>query len=320
MTEGRMTQTPDAEWPLLPYAALKDSCETLQLWTQIVGKVRLAQTPWLNHSWQVPLYVSARGLTTSLIPHRRGGFDMEFDFIDQALVLRTSWGRAASVLLEPQSTASFYSRVMEALERAGAPVAINRLPNEMVDAVPFDEDHARRRYDPEIASRFWRALVLIDQAFKLFRTGFLGKASPVHLFWGSFDLAVTRFSGRPAPPHPGGVPHLPDAVAREAYSHEVSSAGFWPGGGGVDYPAFYSYAYPESPGFRDAAVRPKGAVFNTQLGEYLLPYEVVRAAADPQAALLAFLASTYEAAADAGRWDRAALECGFGQPGVPRPC
>ena len=309
----------DAEWPDLPYAAIKDTCETLQLWSQIVGKVRLSQTPWLNHSWQVPLYVSARGLTTSLIPHRRGGFDLEFDFVDHVLTVRTSWGGAAAILLEPQSVASFYDRVMSALGRAGAPVAIDPVPNELPDPLPFPEDHAPRRYDPEIAARYWRALVLIDQTFKLFRTGFLGKASPVHLFWGSFDLAVTRFSGRPAPPHPGGVPHLPDAVAREAYSHEVSSAGFWPGGGGVDFPAFYSYAYPEPRGFRDATVRPAGAAFNPQLGEFVLPYEAVRAAPDPQAALLDFLASTYGAAADAGGWDRAALECSLGQPGVPRP-
>ena len=308
-----------AEWPELPYAAIRETCETLQLWSQIVGKVRLAQTPWLNHSWQVPLYVSARGLTTSLIPHPRGGFDLEFDFVDHVLTVRTSWGEATAVLLEPQSVASFYDRAMAALARAGAPVAIDVMPNELPDPLPFPDDHAPRRYDPQMAERFWRALVQIDRTFKLFRTGFLGKASPVHLFWGSFDLAVTRFSGRRAPPHPGGVPHLPDAVAREAYSHEVSSAGFWPGGGGVDFPAFYSYAYPEPAGFREASALPAGAGFNAQLGEYVLPYEAVRAAADPQAALLAFLASTYAAAADAGRWDRAALECGLGQPGVPRP-
>ena len=307
------------DWPELPYADLKDTCETLRLWTQIVGKVRLACSPWLNHSWQVTLYVTARGLSTSLIPHPNGGFDLEFDFTDHILRLRTSWGPAADIALEPQPVAAFYGQVMDALTTAGAPTTINVTPSEFPDPVThFPEDHAPRAYDPEVAHRFWRALVRVDEVFKLFRSGFLGKASPVHLFWGSFDLAVTRFSGRRAPSHPGGVPHLPDAVAREAYSHEVSSAGFWPGGPGVEYPAFYAYAYPEPPGFRDAAVGPEGAAFNPKLGEFLLPYETVRAAPDPRAALLAFLTSTYQAAADAGRWDRDALECGIGRPGIPR--
>jgi hypothetical protein len=208
---------------------------------------------------------------------------------------------------------------MAMLQAAGVPVVIDTMPSELAECVAFPEDHAPRVYDPGVARDFWRALVQVDQAFKLFRTGFLGKASPVHFFWGSFDLAVTRFSGRRAPPHPGGVPHLPDAVVREAYSHEVSSAGFWPGGGGVDYPAFYAYAYPEPPGFRDAAVRPEGAAYNAALGEFLLPYETVRAAEDPEAALLDFLGTTYAAAANAAHWDRDALECGLGRPGVPRP-
>ena len=307
------------DWPNLPYADLKDTCETLRLWTQIVGKIRLACSPWLNHSWQVTLYVTARGLSTSLIPHSNGGFDLEFDFTDQVLRLRTSWGPTADIALQRQSVAAFYSQVMDALSKAGAPTKINVTPSEFPDPVtPFPEDNILRAYDPEVAHRFWRALVRVDEVFKLFRSGFLGKASPVHLFWGSFDLAVTRFSGRRAPSHPGGVPHLPDAVAREAYSHEVSSAGFWPGGPGVEYPAFYAYAYPEPPGFRDAAVKPTGAAFNPQLGEFLLPYETVRAAPDPQSALLAFLSSTYAAAADVGGWDRAALECGIGRPGIPR--
>ena len=311
---------PANDWPRLPYDEIKDTCETLRLWTQVVGKVRLACTPWLNHSWQVPLYVSAHGLTTSLIPHARGGFDLEFDFADRLLRLRTSWGRGVDIPLRPHPVAAFHAEVMRALKDAGAPVDIDPTPSEYPDpVVVFPEDHAPRVYDPEIAARFWRALVLVDGVFKLFRTGFLGKASPVHFFWGSFDLAVTRFSGRGAPPHPGGVPHLPDAVAREAYSHEVSSAGFWPGGSGVDEPAFYSYAYPEPPGFRTAAVRPAGAAFDAQLGEFVLPYEAVRAAQDPQASLLDFLASTYAAAADAGGWDRATLECELGRPGVPRP-
>ena len=306
-------------WPSLSFASLGPTCATLQLWTQVVGKVRLAQTPWLNHSWHVPLYVTARGLSTSLIQHPGGGFDLEFDFVASALTLRVSTGAEASTPLEPQSVADFYARVMAMLKSVGVPVVIDTMPSEIAKCVAFPEDVAARVYDPDVAREFWRALVQVDHAFKLFRTGFLGKASPVHFFWGSFDLAVTRFSGRRAPLHPGGVPHLPDAVVREAYSHEVSSAGFWPGGGAIDYPAFYSYAYPEPPGFRDAPVVPAGAAFNATLGEFILPYETVRSAADPQAALLDFLASTYAAAANAAVWDRGALECGLGKPGIPRP-
>ncbi|MDB5429558.1 MAG: hypothetical protein JWP35_674 [Caulobacter sp.] len=304
-------------WPDLALPSLKATCDTLQLWSQVVGKVRLAQTPWLNHSWHVPLYVSAAGLTTGLIPHAKGGFDMEFDFDLALLRIRSSRQRVVGIPLEPQSMAQFYRRTMHALEMIGAPVAIGILPSELPDPVlAFPEDHALRPYDGQAALAYWRALIRVDEVFKLFRTSFLGKCSPVHLFWGALDLAVTRFSGRPAPPHPGGVPHLPDAVAREAYSHEVSSAGFWPGG---DLgPTFYAYAYPEPPGFRDAPVSPPGAAFDAGLGEYLLAYDRVRAAPDPQAALMAFLTSTYAAAADNAGWDREALECGFGKPGVPR--
>lgn len=311
-----MSQPHDA-WPDLALPSLKATCDTLQLWSQVVGKVRLAQTPWLNHSWHVPLYVSAAGLTTGLIPHANGGFDMEFDFAADVLRVRGSRGRTATVALVAQSMADFYGATMEALEAIGAPVAIDLLPSELPDPiVAFPEDHAPRAYDREAAVAYWRALVRVDEVLKLFRTSFLGKCSPVHLFWGAFDLAVTRFSGRAAPPHPGGVPHLPDAVAREAYSHEVSSAGFWPGG---DLgPTFYAYAYPEPPGFREAPVGPPGAAFDTGLGEYLLAYEAVRAAPDPRAALMAFLTSTYAAAADNAGWDREALECGFGKPGIPR--
>jgi hypothetical protein len=304
-------------WPDLSGPTLQPTCETLRLMTQIVGKVRLAQTPWLNHSWHVPLYVTARGLSTSLIPHAGGAFDLEFDFIGGVLRLRTEAGAEGAVEPRSGAVADFYAEVMAALERAGVPVAIDVAPSEMPDPTPFDQDTADRPYDPAAALAFWRALVRIDEVFKLFRTGFLGKASPVHFFWGSFDLAVTRFSGRPAPPHPGGVPHLPDEVVREAYSHEVSSAGFWPGGDGVA-PSFYAYAYPEPKGFRNAPVRPAGASFNETLGEFLLPYEAVRAAPDPQAVLLDFLTSTYEAAANAAGWDRSALECGLGRPSVPR--
>ena len=316
-----MARAPDQAstgWPALPYGEWKATCETLQLWTQIVGKVRLAQAPWLNHSWHAPLYVTARGLSTSLIPHGPRAIDLEFDFIDQTLIMRSTEGPARDIVLEPMSVADFHRRVLGALAEMGTPVAIHGAPNEMPSAIPFAEDHAPRAYEPDAAQRFWRILVQAHRVLSHFRTAFLGKASPVHFFWGSFDMAVTRFSGRPAPPHPGGVPNLPDAVAREAYSHEVSSAGFWPGGGAIDYPAFYSYAYPEPTGFRTAPVRPAEALFNAELGEFLLPYEAVRTAADPDAVLLAFLTSTYEAAADNAGWDRPVLECGLGVPRVPR--
>ncbi len=307
-----------SDWPALPYGEWKATCETLQLWTQIVGKVRLAQTPWLNHSWHAPFYVTARGLSTSLIPYGHRAIDLEFDFIDQTLIMRNTSGPARDIVLEPMSVADFHRRVLAALSEMGTPVAIHGAPNEIANAIPFAQDHAQRDYDPDAAQRFWRILVQVHRVFSHFRTAFLGKASPVHFFWGSFDMAVTRFSGRPAPPHPGGVPNLPDAVAREAYSHEVSSAGFWPGGGAIDYPAFYSYAYPQPAGFPTAPVRPAQASFNAELGEFLLPYDAVRTAVDPDAVLLAFLASTYEAAADGADWDRGALECDLGVPRVPR--
>jgi hypothetical protein len=308
-----------ADWPELRYGELKDTCETLQLWTQVIGKVRLALTPWLNHSWHVPLYVTAHGLGTGLIPSGARPLEIEFDFIGQALRLRRADGGSQALPLRAGSIAGFYADVREALAALGVTAAIHPIPNELPDPIPFAEDVAPRVYEPDQALRFWLALAQAWRVFSAFRTGFLGKASPVHFFWGSFDLAVTRFSGRPAPAHPGGVPHLPDAVAREAYSHEVSSAGFWPGGGAIDYPAFYSYAYPEPAGFRAAVVSPAGAFFHEGLGEFILPYEAVRGAADPDAALLAFLQSTYAAAADLGGWDRAALECDLGRPGVVRP-
>jgi hypothetical protein len=306
-------------WPELPFAALQPTAQTLQLWTQVAGKVRLARTPWLNHSWHVTLYVSARGLTTGLIPHRAASFELEFDFVASDLVIHVTDGGERRVRLEPRSVASFHAEVMAALAALGVPVAIDEIPNELADATPFSSDTAQRPYDPAQAARLWRALVQIDRVFQQFRTGFVGKCSPVHLFWGAFDLAVTRFSGRRAPLHPGGFPHLPDAVTRDAYSHEVSSAGFWPGGGGVDEPCFYSYAYPTPPGFGAAAVSPATARFDAALGEFLLPYDAVRTASDPDATLLVFLRNTYAAAADLGGWDRAALECGEGRPGQPRP-
>jgi len=313
-----MSDPADAPWPALSYADWKDTCRTLHLWSQIVGKVRLAQTPWLNHGWHTALYVTPRGLTTGPVPHANGDFDMELDFVDGMLRTRTE-GAAATVPLAPMPVADFFARTMAALESLKRPVTIHGAPNEMPEATPFREDHAPRVYDAGQARRFWRALVDIDRVLKRFRSGFLGKASPVHFFWGGFDLAVTRFSGRHAPPHPGGIPNLPDTITREAYSHEVSSVGFWPGGPGYEEAMFYSYTYPEPPGFRDAAVEPPQARFDTGLGEFLLPYEAVRTAADPDAALLAFCASTYAAAADAAGWDRADLECALGEPRRPRP-
>jgi len=308
----------DAPWPELPYAAWKDTCSTLQLWTQVVGKVRLALTPWLNHSWHVTLYVTARGLGTP--PIAVGGRDLaiEFDFIDHVLWLRTSDGHTRQVMLRPVSVAEFYADVMLALSELGVAVRINEMPNEIPGAVRFSEDRIHASYDPDFANRFFRVLLRSRDVLAHFRTAFLGKVSPVHFFWGSFDLAVTRFSGRKAPPHPGGVPNLPDAVAREAYSHEVSSAGFWPGGGPIDYPAFYSYAYPGPEGFAAAKVRPDAAFWSKDLGEFILPYDAVRKAADPDATLMAFLQSTYDAAADLAKWDRAALECKLGVPGKVR--
>src|SRR5579872_1822920 len=304
-------------WPALPYPAWRDTAQTLHLWTQIVGKVRLALTPWINHSWQVPLYLTARGLGTSPIPSRDEIFEMELDFIAHRLFVRASWGDERSMALEPQAVSDFYRRIVDLLDDMGIAVHIGEMPNEIPNPVPFSQDRVHASYDPSAAHAFWRVLVQADRIFKLFRSGFVGKASPVHFFWGSFDLAVTRFSGRPAPPHPGGVPSLPDAVAREAYSHEVSSAGFWPGNDAFPRAAFYSYAYPQPNGFREARV-PAEAYFDETLGEFILPYEAVRAAADRDALVLDFLSSTYAAAADAAHWDRAALECSVGVPGKVR--
>lgn len=305
-------------WPELPYEAWQETCATLHLWTQVVGKIRCAQTPWLNHSWHVPLYVGSRGLTTTLIPNGRLSFEIEFDFLAHKLVVATVSGSRAEIDLKPQTVADFFAAVVKTLGELGIHVPIGELPCEIPGAIPFGKDRTHAAYDADYAQRFWRALVQVDRVFKQFRTRFIGKSSPVHFFWGSFDLAVTRFSGRTAPLHPGGVPGLSNAVVQEAYSHEVSSAGFWPGAG-IGYAAFYSYAYPEPDGYRTAAVRPKGAFYNDALREFILPYDAVRTAGDPDAALLAFLQSTYEAAAETGHWDRATLECESGHPGVPRP-
>jgi hypothetical protein len=305
-------------WPELPYAAWKDTAATLQLWTQIAGKIRMARTPWLNHSWHVTLYVTSRGLTTSPIPDGARSFQIDFDFVDHVLWIRTSDGHFRQLMLTAMPVAEFYADLMIALKELGLETKIDTMPSEIADCVPFDTDTFHKSYDADAAHRFWQVLLRVNEVFSHFRTGFLGKSSPVHFFWGSFDLAVTRFSGRAAPRHPGGVPHLPDAVAQEAYSHEVSSAGFWPGGGAIDYPAFYSYAYPAPEGFAAAKVKPKEAFFSKELGEFILPYDAVRTARDPQAALLEFLQSTYEAAADLAKWDRKALECDLGQAGKPR--
>jgi hypothetical protein len=304
----------DVVWPPIPYAAWQPTCETLHLWSQIVGKIRLSLTPWLNHSWHVPLYLTARGLSTSVIPYKSEDFEIRFDFIDHVLDIETSGGERRRIRLFPQPVCDFHAAVIKALGDLGIEVRITGLPCEIPHAIPFGDDREHASYDPGAAHRFWRALLQADRVFKKFRTGFIGKASPVHFFWGSFDLAVTRFSGRSAPPFTGKVPGLSTAVMVEAYSHEVSSAGFWPGGGGLDYPSFYSYAYPVPEGFKDAPILPKGAFFSDTLGEFLLPYDEVRNASDPEASLLSFLQSTYEAAANTAHWDRASLERNWLKP------
>jgi hypothetical protein len=295
-------------WPALAYDDWKSTQATLHLWTQIIGKVRLTQTPWMNHSWHSTLYVTARGLTTSPIPQGSRIFEIDFDFIDHQVLIRTGEGAVETLKLAPRSVADFYGELFARLQALGLDVKIHTTPNEIPDPIPFERDETHATYEPEAARRFFGALSQADRVFKAFRSHFIGKCSPVHFFWGSFDLAVTRFSGRPAPPHPGGVPHLPDWVAREAYSHEVISCGFWPGGDPVPYPVFYAYAYPEPAGFRSAALTPAGARYNPDLGEFLLPYEEIRQAASPDEMLMSFLQSSYEAAADRAGWDRPALE------------
>lgn len=306
-------------WPDIPYEPWKQTCATVHLWTQIVGKYRLASVPWLNHSWHATLYVTARGLTTSPIPAAGRSVQFDFDFVDHKLAGSTSDGAAKAFALEPMTVAEFHRRFLALTDDLGVRTSFNGTPNEVSDPIPFAKDTTHASYDADAVNRFWHALVQTDRVFKELRTGFLGKVSPVHLFWGSFDLAVTRFSGRAAPPHPGGIPGLPDAITREAYSHEVSSAGFWPGGGPVDYPAFYSYAYPAPQGFSAQRVTPDAAFFLEKAGEFILPYDAVRNAPDPDQTLLGFLETTYEAAARLGHWERNSLECGRGRAGVPRP-
>ncbi len=289
-------------WPALPLASWQDTCETLHMWAQMVGKVRLALTPAVNHWWHVPLYVNARGLTTSAIPYRGGAFELEFDFLEHQLVLRTAAGREQSLLLIARPVADFYRDFMNMLRDAGIEVKIWRMPVEVPDPIPFDEDFTHASYDRDAVRRFWRILLSAQTIFHEFRSAFIGKSSPVHFFWGSFDLAVTRFSGRRAPERPGA-----DAITREAYSHEVSSVGFWPGAGLGD-PAFYSYAAPEPQGFSAATVRPTAAHYDPQFREFILMFDDVRNAASPSAALLDFCNSTYEAAATLAQWDRETLE------------
>ena len=295
-------------WPPLPLEAWKDTYATLHMWTQIVGKVRLARSPWTNHSWHVTLYVTARGLTTSPIPYGVRTFQIDFDFISHQLTLHSSDGASGRVVLQPQSVATFYGILMAEMEKLDLHVDINHTPNEVTDPIPFEEDETHRSYDAEYANRFWRILVQADRIFKEFRARFIGKCSPVHFFWGAPDLAVTRFSGRKAPKHPGGVPNLPDWVAREAYSEEVSSCGFWPGGGPIPYAAFYSYAYPEPAWFAASAVQPGGAFYSSDLREFILPYDIVRQSESPDDTLLEFLQTTYAAAANLAKWDRSSLE------------
>lgn len=303
-------------WPSLPYAAWKDTCTTLHLWTQIAGKVRLARTPWVNHSWHATYYLSARGFTTSPIPNGERTFEIHFDFIDHLARVSVADGSEAVVELRPRSVADFHAALLAELAGLGISVRIHGAPNEVEVAIPFAEDEVHGAYDAAYARRFWEVLAGATECLEEFRTGFLGKCSPVHFFWGGFDLAVTRFSGRPAPPHPGGIPHLPDAVTREAYSHEVSSAGFWPGNDRFPHAAFYAYAYPTPNGFAESVVRPGAARWEEDLGEFVLPYEELRAEGRVEEDLRAFLSSTYEAAANLAEWDRAGLERPIGE--VPR--
>ncbi len=296
----------EATWPELTLSTWEDTRDTFHMWTQVVGKVRLALEPMVNHWWQVPLYVTARGLTTSLMHAGMTGLEIEFDLIDHMLNLRTSHGRSRQVTLEPRSVASFYEATMLALGELGVRVTISPHPQEVIEAIPFAQDEQHHAYDAAAVHRFWLALVQIHRVMTRFRARFVGKASPVHFFWGGPDLAVTRFSGRRAPKHPGGVPNCPDWVQELAYSHEVSSCGFWPGGSSEG--SFYSYAYPQPAGFATWPVLPDAGYYDDEMGEFLLPYTAVRTANDPEAVLLAFFESTYEAAAELGGWDRAALE------------
>ena len=295
-------------WPNLPLTAWTETYATLHLWTQIVGKIRLSRSPWTNHSWHTTFYVTPRGVTTGPMYQQMRAFQIDFDFIAHEIEIRCDDGSIGGFPLEPQSVAAFYRRLKTEMTRVGLEMKIYPKPNEIPNAIPFEKDQTHSSYDAEYVTRFWRILLQTDRVFKIFRARFVGKCSPVHFFWGAYDLAVTRFSGRIAPRHPGGVPNLPDRVTREAYSHEVSSCGFWPGGGAVSYPAFYSYAYPEPEGFAQTSVEPGGAFYSRDLREFILPYDSVRNSSTPDETLLAFLQTTYEAAANFAKWDRASLE------------
>jgi hypothetical protein len=295
-------------WPRLPLGEWQATYATLHLWTQIVGKTRLRLAPMQNHWWHCTLYVTSRGLGTSPIPYAERTFEIDFDFVDHQLVVRTSDGDTRALPLLPRTVADFHREYLELLRSLDVEPRIHPVPNEVADAIPFSEDRVHGSYDADAAQRCWRVLLHADRVLKQFRGDFVGKCSPVHFWWGSFDLACTRFSGRRAPPHPGGFPNLPDYVTREAYSHECISAGWWPGGGPMNQPAFYAYAYPEPPGCPDAPVRPAAARYDTAMREWILPYDAVRAAPDPDAPVVEFLQSTYEAAAELAAWDRMALE------------
>jgi len=309
MTAVQQTQLSDT-WPPLPLDEWLETYETLRRWTQMVGKTRMALAPMQNHWWQVTLYLTARGLGTSTIPYRDRSFEIEFDFIDHLLVVRTDEGVTRSMPLAPQSVADFFRDYMAMLRSLGIEPKIYPRPVEIADATPFAEDRVHATYDGDAARRFWRALSQADRVLKEFRSGFIGKCSPSHFWWGGFDLSCTRFSGRRAPPHGGSPPNTPEYVNLEAYSHECISAGFWPGsvGTSVEEPVFYAYAYPEPAGCPEASVRPAATEYNMEFREWFLPYERVRTAPDPDAALLEFLDSTYSAAADLGGWDRTLLE------------
>ncbi|MBD0417197.1 DUF5996 family protein [Oryzicola mucosus] len=301
-------------WPQLDYLGWRETCSALQLYLQIAGKYRLAHTPWLNHSWNATFYVTPNGLASSPIPDGPG-IEILFDLREHRVVGTCGNGLRKSIDLGPMTVAKFHASFVQLISELGGTPNFNGLPNEVPNPIPFVEDDRDRPYDRDAVQRFHQALMAVDKVFNRFRTSFLGKSSPVHLFWGSFDLALTRFSGRRAPLHPGGIPALPDDVAQEAYDREVSSAGFWPGGGGIDYPAFYAYAYPAPGGYRSASVQPEATFWHDGLSEYVLPYDAVQSAADPDEALMAFLVTTYEVAADLGGWDRDLLECA---PGLPR--
>lgn len=298
-------------WPELKFDELEGTISTVQLWTQIAGKIRLKKMPWINHSWHVTLYISARGLTTGSIPYDKGIFQIDFDFIAHELIISTSSGETEKLPLRAMSTADFYQAILAALTKLNIEVSIYARPNEIEPATPFAEDHQHRTYDKNQMHKLWQAWVQINNVFTRFRSGFCGKCSPVHLFWGAFDLAVTRFSGRTAPLHPGGAPNIPIRVMQEAYSHEVSSCGFWPGNASYPHPVFYAYCYPTPPAFSQQKVEPEAAFYSEEMGEFLLPYEIIRKSSAPENVLMQFLQSTYEAAANTGNWDKEACAFNF---------